>query len=161
MMQIVAKKLGWFPVNWCRFSDNCASQFKCCYTVAGLLRANQTVMENPAAKVQHHTLEAHEAKNESDTVGGFGKAALRNVMLRDSSITIASAGDMVKVMERGLEKSVPVPVHPGGGVPRLQPGEAGRPAVKGHPGASQLRAARGGAADLPLDLHQVHSLHYV
>ena len=86
-------------------------------------------MASSSAKVQHHTLESHEAKvlctifctvfmyytlcyllycvqNESDTVGGFAKAALRSTMLRDSSIHISSAEDMAAAMRRGLAAAV-------------------------------------------------------
>ena len=33
IMLIVQQQLGWKPENWCRFSDNCASQFKSKYTI--------------------------------------------------------------------------------------------------------------------------------
>ena len=50
-------------------------------------------------------LEANEAKNESDTIGGFSKTALRQTMLRNPDIVIANAEDLVAVIKKGLEKS--------------------------------------------------------
>ena len=51
-------------------------------------------------------LEANEAKNESDTIGGVSKTAWRQAMLRDPSILIRTAKDMVDIIQRGLEKSL-------------------------------------------------------
>ena len=50
-------------------------------------------------------LEANEVKNESDTIGGFTKTALRHTILRNPDRVILTADDLVKAIEKGLEKS--------------------------------------------------------
>ena len=56
-------------------------------------------------KISWDFLEANEAKNESDTIGGFSKTALRTVLLRNPDFTILSAEDLVSAIKQGLEKS--------------------------------------------------------
>ena len=51
-------------------------------------------------------LEANEAKNESDTIGGLSKTALRLTLLRNPDLSIITADDVVEAMKQGLEKSV-------------------------------------------------------
>jgi hypothetical protein len=42
-------------------------------------------------------LEANEAKNESDTIGGFTKTALRHTILRNPDLVILTADDWSKL----------------------------------------------------------------
>ena len=96
-------------LNWNRWSDNCSGQFKSRKTVGKLVKAAEEVLgENTIGEsgVTWEFLEANEAKNESDTIGGFSKTALRQTMVRNPDIVIKSAEDMVEVIQKGLEKSL-------------------------------------------------------
>ena len=108
-LEICDAKCGQFFQNWNRWSDNCAGQFKSRFTLCKLVQASTNVMkddgEEDRGKISWEFLEANEAKNESDTIGGFSKTALRQQMLRDPDIFIKSAEDLVAVIKTGLEKS--------------------------------------------------------
>ena len=107
-LEILNDKCGQFFVNWNRWSDNCAGQFKSRKTMGKLVAAKSNVLQavtDTECKVSWEFLEANEAKNESDTIGGFCKTALRQVMLRNPDIAIHSADDLVAAIEKGLEKS--------------------------------------------------------
>ena len=107
-MEICEEKCGQFFQNWNRWSDNCAGQFKSRKTLGKFVQADSNVLrdEDPEqCRVSWEFLEANEAKNESDTIGGFCKTDLRQTMLRDPEISIKSAEDLVEIIERGLKKS--------------------------------------------------------
>ena len=82
-LEICDAKCGQFFQNWNRWSDNCAEQFKSRFTLGKLVQANTNVMKDDdieeKVKISWELLEANEAKNESDTIGGFSKTALRQV----------------------------------------------------------------------------------
>ena len=61
--------------------------------------------ESSRCKVSWEFLEANEAKNESDTIGGFSKTALKHTILRDPDIVIQTSDDLVNAIKKGLEKS--------------------------------------------------------
>ena len=107
-VKICQDKCGQPIRNWNRWSDNCAGQFKSRKTLGKLVQAPNSVLgdeDTEASKISWDFLEANEAKNESDTIGGFSKTALRQAMLRDPDIVIKTADDLVSVIQRGLEKS--------------------------------------------------------
>ena len=75
-MEIMKERAGLDVVNWTRFSDNCAGQFKSRNTMGKLAQVEKNVMGEKGgatSKISWEFLEANEAKNESDTLGGFVK----------------------------------------------------------------------------------------
>ena len=109
MIEICEARCGQFFLNWNRWSDNCSGQFKSRNTLGKLVGAAEAVLEEESyvdCNVVWEFLEANEAKNESDTIGGFSKTALRQAMLRDPEILIRTAEEMVAVIQRGLDKSL-------------------------------------------------------
>ena len=106
-MSICEEKCGQFFLNWNRWSDNCSGQFKSRNTLGKFVEAAKSVLCEDATgdcNVSWEFLEANEAKNESDTIGGFSKTALRKAILKDPDIVIRTADDMVEIIQRGLEK---------------------------------------------------------
>ena len=107
-VEICEEKCGQVIQHWNRWSDNCSGQFKSRKTMGKLIQACDNVLggKDPEdCKVSWEFLEANEAKNESDTIGGFSKTALRQTILRDPDIVIRTAEDLVQVIQKGLEKS--------------------------------------------------------
>ena len=75
-VEICEENCGQFFLNWNRWSDNCSGQFKSRKTLGKLVKAAQVVLGEAAPEectVSWEFLEANEAKNESDTIGGFSK----------------------------------------------------------------------------------------
>ena len=107
-LEICEQNCGQFFENWNRWSDNCSGQFKSRKTLGKLVQASANVLgkEDPdQCNISWEFLEANEAKNESDTIGGFSKTALRHTILRDPNIVIHTPEDLVTVIKKGLEKS--------------------------------------------------------
>ena len=99
---------GQYIDNLTWWSDNCSGQFKSRKTLGQLVQASSKVLGKEDAddcKVSWEFLEANEAKNESDTIGGFTKTALRHTILRNPDLVILTADDLVKAIKKGLEKS--------------------------------------------------------
>ena len=110
-LKICEEKCGQKFFHWNRWSDNCAAQFKSKMTIGKLAQADKNVLGmeeegDPAYRVAFDFLEANEAKNESDTIGGLSKTALRLTLMRNPDLCIITADDMVEAMKQGLEKSV-------------------------------------------------------
>ena len=108
-LEICEQECGQVFKNWTRWSDNCSGQFKSRKTLGKFVKASVAVLgqgEDDHCKVSWEFLEANEAKNESDTIGGFVKTALRHVMLRDPNIVIMSGEEMVNTIKTGLDKSL-------------------------------------------------------
>ena len=107
-VEICEENCGQFFNNWNRWSDNCSGQFKSRKTIPMLAEASEDILSDNSfgeKMVTWDFLEANEAKNESDTIGGFSKTALRRTMQRNPDIVIANAQDLVEVIKNGLEKS--------------------------------------------------------
>ena len=107
-VEICEENCGQFFNNWNRWSDNCSGQFKSRKTIPMLAEASEDILSDNSfgeKMVTWDFLEANEAKNESDTIGGFSKTALRRTMQRNPDIVIANAQDLVEVIKKGLEKS--------------------------------------------------------
>ena len=109
VVDICEEKSGQLFQNWTRWSDNCAGQFKSRFTLGRLVQAPINVLRkdnSSQCKVSWEFLEANEAKNESDTIGGFSKTALRHTILRDTYIVIQTAEDLLTAIKKGLENSL-------------------------------------------------------
>ena len=108
VVEICDQNCGQYIDNWTWWSDNCSGQFKSRKTLGQLVQASSKVLGKEDAddcKVSWEFLEANEAKNESDTIGGFTKTALRHTILRNPDLVILTADDLVKAIKKGLEKS--------------------------------------------------------
>ena len=111
VIEICEQKCGQVILNWNRWSDNCAAQFKSKKTIGKLTQAKRSVLgveedTLEPVKVSWDFLEANEAKNESDTIGGLSKNALRTTLMRNPDIAIITADDLVEAIKEGLKKSV-------------------------------------------------------
>ena len=108
-VEICEEKCGQSIKNWNRWSDNCAAQFKSKKTIGKLVQAKENVLGVTEDDPEYHRvswdfLEANEAKNESDTIGGLSKTALRMTLMRNPDISIITADDLVENIKKGLEK---------------------------------------------------------
>ena len=110
VIEICEQKCEQVILNWNRWSDNCAAQFKSKKTIGKLTAAKRNVpgveVDPNSVRVSWDFLEANEAKNESDTIGGLSKTALRTTLMRNPDIAIITADDLVDAIKLGLEKSV-------------------------------------------------------
>lgn len=101
MFQIIRQKCPGNIINWQRYSDGCASQFRSRKVNGKLLSCRKEFNLN---EVSYEYFEANEGKNISDSIGSIVKCAFQRGITKDSE-GVRGASDIVEIIRREVKET--------------------------------------------------------